>query len=124
MRTALYVAAFLILSLGVAHSYLGERYLLRRLFRREDLPKLFGSVEFTTRTLRFAWHVTSIAWLGLGAVLLILARPPVSTAALGLAVGVTFLVQFLVALVGSRGRHYSWLAFLVIGVLAIVATRG
>jgi len=35
---------------GVAHSVLGERYILIRLFKREGLPKLFGGTEFTTRT--------------------------------------------------------------------------
>ena len=40
-------AAFLAICLGIAHSYLGERYILSRLFRRADLPKLFGGTEFT-----------------------------------------------------------------------------
>ena len=65
----LLVAAFLTVVLAVGHSYLGERYILIRLFRRQDLPKLFGGTEFTTRTLRFAWHLTSLAWLSLGAIL-------------------------------------------------------
>ena len=40
--TALYLAAFLFFALGLGHSILGERYILIRLFRRQDLPKLFG----------------------------------------------------------------------------------
>ena len=63
------LAAILILAIALAHSYLGERYILIRLFR-QPLPKLFGSDDFTKRTLRFAWHVTSIAWLGFAALLL------------------------------------------------------
>lgn len=118
------LAAALIVALGLAHSYLGERYLLQRLFRREDLPRLFGSAEFTRRTLRFAWHVTSVAWLGLAAVLVLLARPPLSARSLGLAVGLAFLVQGVIALAGSRGRHLSWPIFLAVGILAIFATRG
>lgn len=119
----LYLAAFLILAVSVAHSYLGERYILMRLFRRSDLPKLFGSSEFTVGTLRFAWHLTSIAWMGLAAVLIALAHPPHSAASLGLIVGVTFLLHGLVALLASRGKHLSWIVFLVIGALAIWATR-
>jgi len=118
------LAAALVVALGVAHSWLGERYLLRRLFRRDDLPQLFGSADFTRRTLRFAWHVTSVAWLGLAAVLVVLARPPISASALGLSVGVAFLAQGVIALSGSRGRHLSWPVFLAIGLLAIFATRG
>ena len=124
MQTTLILAAILTAAVGVAHSWLGERYLLQRLFRREDLPKILGSAEFTKRTLRFAWHVTTIAWLGLAAVLLLVAQPELSRSAIGAAVGLCFLAQFALALVGSRGRHLSWLAFLAIGVLAIAATRG
>ena len=123
MEFALYCAAFLLVSVGIAHSYLGERYILIRLFRRADLPKLFGSTEFTTRTLRFAWHLTSIAWLGFAAILVLLANPPTKPAAIGLAVGCTFLVHAGIALAGSRGRHLAWPVFLAIGILAIFATR-
>lgn len=124
MNTLLYIAASLLVAVGIAHSYLGERYILIRLFRRKDLPKLFGSTTFTTRTLRFAWHITSIAWLGLAAVLVVLAHPPASSDALGLVVGCTFLAHAAVALAGSRGRHLSWPVFLAIGIIAIYATRG
>jgi hypothetical protein len=123
MNALLYIAASLIVIVSVAHSYLGERYILVRLFRRNDLPKLFGSAAFTARTLRFAWHITSIAWLGLAAVLVVLAHPPASSSALGLVVGCTFLAHGVVALVGSRGKHLSWPVFLAIGILAIYATR-
>lgn len=124
MSHRLDLAAALVVALGLAHSWLGERYILQRLFRRADLPRLFGSDEFTRRTLRFAWHVTSVAWLGLAAVLVLLRRPPLSASALGLAVGLAFLVQGVIALAGSRGRHLSWPVFLAVGLLAIFATRG
>jgi len=123
MQIALHLAAFLAMLLGVAHSVLGERLLLKRLLRRpEDLPKLFGGTDFTASLLRFAWHVTSITWAGLGGVLLVMAHPPVSTAALGMVVGATFLVQFLLTLVASRGKHFAWVFFLAIGVLTLYAT--
>lgn len=123
MKLALYIAALLLLVIGAAHSYLGERYILRRLFRRSDLPKNFGSADFTTRTLRFAWHVTTVAWLGFAAILLLLAHPPITSSTLGLIIGGTFLVHFAIALVGSRGKHLSWLVFFIVGILVIYATR-
>ena len=123
MSSALILALALTLGIGFAHSYLGERYLLVRLFRRDNLPKLFGGTEFTVRTLRFAWHLTTIAWFGLAGVLLLLARPELDRAALGLVVGATFLVHGVVVLVASRGRHLSWPVFLAIGALAVWATR-
>jgi hypothetical protein len=66
-------AALLCMLIGVAHSYLGEKYILIRLFRRDNLPKLLGSDWFTKRTLRFAWHLTSIAWWGFAALLFTIA---------------------------------------------------
>ena len=38
------LAAALLVLTGIAHSYLGERYLLMRLFRRDNLPEILGSV--------------------------------------------------------------------------------
>ena len=54
MSAMLVTAAALIWLTGLAHSVLGERYLLMRLFRREEvLPRLLGSTAFTAGTLRF-----------------------------------------------------------------------
>jgi hypothetical protein len=47
MGSVAVVAAVLVFVLGAAHSYRGERYILMRLFRRQDLPHLFGSDLFT-----------------------------------------------------------------------------
>jgi len=118
MRISLLIAAGLATLLAAAHSYLGERYILMRLFRRTDLPKLFGGAEFTRRTLRFAWHITSIAWLGLASLILVLARSPgeAQVTQARLIAGV-FGISGLAALVGSRGRHLSWVVFLVIAAL-------
>ena len=68
------LAAALLFLLGLAHSVLGERYLLTRLFRRDNLPKLLGSTAFTVGTLRFVWHLTTLAWYGLATLLLLAAR--------------------------------------------------
>lgn len=122
MTTALYIAAALTVIIGIAHSYLGERYILLPLSRRPDLPKLFGGSRFTVRTLRFAWHITTIAWWGLAAVLVLLAQPPLSIHALGVVVGATFLCTGAAVLVASRGRHLAWPVFLIIGCIAIYAT--
>jgi hypothetical protein len=119
----LYIAAFLAVAIGLAHSYLGERYLLVRLFRRPDLPKLAGSVEYTIRVMRLAWHITSVAWVGFGAILILLAHPPVTTHNVGLAIGITFLIHGIASLVWGRGKHLSWVIFLAIAALSLYATR-
>ena len=124
MTTALYIAAFLTVAIGIAHSWLGERYVLTRLFRRGNLPKLFGGEDFTRNTLRFAWHVTSVAWWGFAAILILMAGGPPAQQTLGLVIGATFLVHFAVTLIASRGKHLAWPVFLAIGLLAIYATQG
>lgn len=113
------VAALLAASLGVAHSYLGERYILIRLLRRDNLPTLFGGVEFTKRTLRFAWHLTSVAWIGFAGLLVAMAPSGGVTESTQLRViSATFPISGILALVGSRGRHFSWVVFLAIAALS------
>ena len=113
------LAAVLALALGIAHSFLGEKYILIRLFRRDDLPKLFGGTEFTVRTLRFAWHLTSIAWCAAAALLILLARGPVSSATVSGVLAAMFLASGGVTLIASRGRHLAWPVFLIIGFIAL-----
>lgn len=103
----LLAAAALTAATAVAHSVLGERYILTRLFRR-DLPKLFGSDDFTKRTLRFAWHVTSVAWLGIAAILAGLA--PLD------ALFATFVASSALTL-AINWRHVSWLIEAIVAAL-------
>ena len=121
MTIALYFAAFMTVAVGVAHSVLGERYILIRLFRHEGLPKLFGGTEFTTQTLRFAWHITTIAWWGFAAILVQLAQGSISTHGVALVIGVTFCTSAFITLAASRARHLAWLIFLFIGGVALYA---
>jgi len=118
MRISLLMAAVLTILVAAAHSYLGERYILIRLFRRTDLPKLFGGVDFTKQTLRFAWHITSIAWLGLASLIVVLASSSgeAQLTQARLIAGV-FGASGVAALIGSRGRHLSWVAFFAIAAL-------
>src|SRR5688572_24842554 len=121
---ALYaLAAVLAFAVGAAHSYLGERYILIRLFRRADLPKLFGGTEFTTRTLRFAWHLTTVAWWGSGVIFWRLSQGTLSATTVSAILGVVFLLSAIVTLAASRGRHLAWPVFLAIGLIAIYGSQ-
>jgi hypothetical protein len=122
MQTILYIAAALVLLVALAHSYLGERYLLARLFRN-NTSKILDSHGFAGRTLRFAWHITSIAWLGFAALLVLLALGRATPAAIAAVIGWTFLIHGAVTLVASRGKHLAWILFLTIGALAIYAQQ-
>ena len=118
-----YLGAILLFGIGIAHSYLGERYILIRLFRKDNLPKLFGGTEFTKNTLRFAWHITTIAWFGFAALLLHLSDGNLNIKVVGNIIGVTFILHSALALVGSKGRHLSWPVFLVIGLTTIYTSN-
>jgi len=114
MTSYLLVAATILAATGVLHSWLGERFILTRLFRRSDLPRLFGSDVFTKRTLRFAWHLTSIAWWGFAAILFVFAAQSNAGTEFWSVVTVirwVFLASAVLALIASRGRHLSWVAF-------------
>jgi hypothetical protein len=123
MQTLYFLAAGLCFLIGAAHSVLGERYILIRLFRRADLPKLFGGTEFTTRTLRFAWHLTTVAWWGAGALFCYMARDRLTLPAVAGVLAGVFLVSAAVTLVASRGRHFAWPIFLAIGAIALYGSQ-
>ncbi|CAN7189838.1 hypothetical protein LJR143_000390 [Pseudoxanthomonas sp. LjRoot143] len=116
----LLAAAALIFLVGLAHSVLGERYILVRLFRRPDLPALFGGTWFTVRTLRFAWHLTTVIAWGLAAMLLQLDRLP-DAAGRGIAItlAITLFLSGLLPLLFTRGRHLAWVVLFAAGVLVL-----
>jgi len=123
MNKLLVTAAVLSVAIGVFHSLLGERSILVPLFRREDLPRLSGSDLFTKRILRFAWHLTSVAWWGFAAIMLSLAAHPTSSASeVSRILSATFVASGLIILMASRGRHFGWPVFLAIGALCWFAT--
>jgi hypothetical protein len=113
----LQLAALLIALLGFAHSILGERYILVRLFRR-DLPKLFGSTDFTRNTLRFAWHLTTVLALGISILLVQLAGAP-SSQMLARTLGWCFVASGLLPLMFTRARHLAWVVLFTAGGLCI-----
>ena len=117
------LAAALTFGIGVAHSVLGERYILIRLFRRPDLPKLFGGSTFTARTLRLAWHVTTVAWWGAAGLFFAMAQAPLSSAVTSRILAFVFLASSAITLVVSRGRHLAWPVFLAIGLIAMYGSQ-
>ena len=109
------LAAFLFVALGLAHSILGEQYILRRLFRRDDLPKIFGSALFTTQTLRFGWHITTVACFGFAALLVQIGQGQLTSSSAAQIIGFTSIVSAFLLLIITRGKHLSWLVLFAIG---------
>ena len=122
MQAALLFAAILTLAIGGAHSYLGERFLIGPLLSPERRQGLLEKGEFARRTLRFAWHLTTIAWWGFAAILIGLAlAPAASPVRMVLAVvAATFFATGLSTFASSRGRHLAWPVFLAIAGLSLV----
>lgn len=120
MDTCLITGAILTVMIAAAHSYLGERFILIRLLRSSNLPHIFGSDHFTRQTLRFAWHLTSIAWLGLAVILVSFSiDDPQRTRMVALqAISITFLIHALVTLIATRARHLAWIVFFAIALAA------
>jgi len=124
MNLLLLAATVLTIAIGITHSWLGERYIISRLLRRDDLPKLFGDDSFTRQTLRFAWHLTTVAWSGLAAVLLVLSGVMIGVRVsdgLIFAVAQTFVASAVLALILTRGRHLSWVVYSIIAALCLLA---
>lgn len=119
----LIVAAFLAIFIGLVHSYLGERYILIRLFQRE-LPKLLGSDWFTKRVLRFAWHLTTLAWWGFAAILFVLSSPGEHVQKqILMIIATVFLVSGLFSAAFTKGKHISWIVFGLISGLSFYVAQ-
>src|SRR5690554_3064801 len=115
----LFVAALLIGALGIVHSVLGERYLIRWLLRH-DLPKLLGDTGFAAGTIRFAWHMTTVMALGLAALLALLAVDAPQSALVA-TIGYTLIACGVLPIYFTRGRHLSWLVLFVVGGLCLLS---
>jgi hypothetical protein len=113
---ALAAAAALTLIVGIAHSWLGERLLLGPLLAPASRSGLLRDSRTARRILRFAWHLTTLAWWGLAAIFLALAGAPLTAATRHVlaVLALTFLLTGSVILLSSKGRHLAWPAFLAI----------
>jgi len=96
------------------HSYAGEIRLMQPLLQRNDLPTLNGSVDYTKTILRWAWHLTSLAWFGFAAIFLglISVAPDERLVPLLILAGILALSGVIVLTV-TRGRHPAWIFFLI-----------
>jgi len=113
-------AAALAIFIGIVHSYLGERYILVRLFKRNNLPKLLGSDWFTKRVLRFAWHLTTVAWWGFAAILYIISGSNENIEKqILIIIAVVFLASGLLSATFTKGKHISWVVFWLISGISI-----
>jgi hypothetical protein len=116
------VAAILCFLIGIIHSYLGERFILIRLFRGDRVPHLFGSDYFPKRTLRFAWHITTFTWWGYAYLLFVIAAGEENLAqSILYTISAVFLFSGLFSFGFTKGKHLSWVVFWAIAGLSYYA---
>jgi hypothetical protein len=77
---------------------------LTRLFRRDNLPALWGGTAFRTGTLRFVWHETTVALLGF-ALLIQLGQGALTAATCAQTLGWTLIAAGFPPLVLTCDRH-------------------
>jgi hypothetical protein len=111
---ALLLVGVFLLGLGVVHSWLGEVRLIGPLLSPEGWSGRLVHSQYARDVLRFAWHITSLAWWGMGLSVAALAAPFSVTPQVALLVGtgVTCLISGLLTLIIGRGRHLAWPFFL------------
>lgn len=119
MNAYFLIASFLSYFVALAHSLRGEWVGKRKLVRAIAKARLFDEEDkdnMSKRVLRVAWHVTSITWLGIGSLLLYLAFTDINTSIVVTAriISVTFFVSFVFSVITVRGKHPSWILFLLI----------
>lgn len=104
-----WIAFSLLIVTAIAHSVLGEISIIGPLSRdggwRIDLPRWA-----TVRILRFAWHLTTMAWVGLAAI--------VVGASVGVTFGIVCLASALLIFFTLRG-HLAWPLFLAAGLYGL-----
>jgi hypothetical protein len=120
-NSLLLLAAALTVAIGVAHSWIGERRLIGPLLAPDRVSGLLAKSDFARQTLRFAWHITSVAWWGMAAILVALALWPIDRTGHWtlIAIATTFLISGVTTLVVSRGRHLAWPVFLAVAGLSL-----
>ncbi len=108
---------------SVIHSWLGERQVIGPLLRPDQRSGLIAERPSTRRVLRLSWHLLSIAWLGLGAILVALAlAPPELLGDLTLAIATAvFWLNGLTFFLALGIRHIAWPLFIAAAAAASLA---
>jgi hypothetical protein len=123
MNAALAVAAGTAVTVGAAHSYLGERLIIGPLFRDTDASPWGRGTARAKRTIRVTWHLLTVCFWSTAVILIVLSTAPADARTLvARTISGTFGLLAWVALVTSRGRHPAWLGFMTVAVLAWVGT--
>lgn len=115
------LSGLLAIAAGFGHSYLGERRILRPLFA-EGTP--FLQRRRMRDLLRAVWHLPSLAWIGLGGLLVHAGVSGGPDGALALAAGAIFLLSGLANWAALRSFHIGGVLLVAAGALLIASIAG
>jgi hypothetical protein len=118
---SLAAAAGLTVIIGIVHSWLGEIKIVTPLVAGPQRAPLMEKSAFARKIVRFAWHITTLAWWGFAAILAAFASGPLGghDRIVLAAISATFIISGLISLIISRGRHIAWPLFFAIGGLSV-----
>jgi len=127
MNIFLLLASILSFILVLGHTLRGEWVGERTLVRRITNLSLFDDEEKDARAkrvVRVAWHVPSIAWGGIGAILFYAALIDMTgpTIIIIRIISITFFASAVFSLIVNRGKHASWILFLLTSIFAWLGT--
>ncbi len=128
MNIFLLIAAAVLLVIGIMHTVLAEWKGDRRLVWRIQQLTLFESDDakdlLAKRIVRLAWHATSLVWCGCAVVLAYVAFVEATGPIIAVVriLSAVFLLHSVLSLAIARGRHASWLGFLIVGVFSFLGT--
>jgi len=128
MNAFLLIAAAVLFLIGILHSVVAEWKGERRLVWRITQLTLFDSNDekdlLARRIVRLAWHLTSLVWCGCAVVLAYIAFVEASESIIAVVriLSVVFLLHSVLSLAIARGRHASWLGFLIVSVFSYLGT--
>jgi len=118
-QTLLVAAAAVTLLTAFTHSYFGERRLIAPLVASSDGVMVSGLAK---QVIRFAWHFTSLLWIGQVLLLLRAAfRPLAFDRPVVGGIGSLYLAAGLFDAVYTRGRHIGWPLLTAIGLLSFLS---
>ncbi|MEC9249825.1 MAG: hypothetical protein VX501_04190, partial [Pseudomonadota bacterium] len=64
-------AAVLLVLVGLFHSVLGGKRLIAPIVARDELPAILGSRTTSRVTLKAGWHLLTVMWFALAAILVL-----------------------------------------------------
>ncbi|MBI9075957.1 MAG: hypothetical protein JEZ02_11130 [Desulfatibacillum sp.] len=113
MSPLLMTAAILLVAIGLAHSVLGERFLIAPLLADRNM-KIFNKAPLAKNILRFAWHITTVAWWGMAVAVWDLSGKTAVNSLTVYGFVAAFVVTGVMILAWTRGKHVAWIVFFAI----------